>query len=180
MDIGSIFLILGLLLLVALFIGRPLIENKAKPVSPEEQQLSSLMAEHERILNALQELDFDFTLGKIPEADYPSQRFTLLQKGAQVLRQLDESRQATQEDDAEVRLEAAIAARRADAVSAQAGSNGGSSRPLRQTPDDSLEALIASLRRQRSEKSAGFCHNCGRPLQKSDRFCPNCGATVAS
>ena len=32
------------------------------------------MAERDRVINSLQELDFDFKLGKIPEEDYPVQR----------------------------------------------------------------------------------------------------------
>jgi len=178
MDLGSIFLILGLFLLVMLFIGRPLIEHKATAVSQEEHQLSSLMAERDRVLNALQELDFDHALGKIPEADYPGQRTALLQQGAQILRQMDAFRQAAPAVDAEARLEAAIATRRADAARAPLSPNGGSNRAVHQSPDDGLEALIASRRRQRSEKAAGFCPQCGKPVQKSDRFCPNCGATV--
>src|SRR3989337_3677596 len=89
MDIGSIFLILALLVLVGLFIGRPLFERKAISVSEEEHELSSLLAERDRLLNALQELDFDYSLGKIPEDDYPAQRALLVQKGADILRQLD-------------------------------------------------------------------------------------------
>ena len=42
------------------------------------------------MLTALSELDFDYTLGKIPEEDYPVQRTVLLQKGAGLLRQLDD------------------------------------------------------------------------------------------
>jgi predicted amidophosphoribosyltransferase len=44
--------------------------------------------------------------------------------------------------------------------------------------DDDLETLLANRRRARSEKSAGFCSQCGGPFQKSDRFCPKCGAKV--
>ena len=93
MDIGSIFLILALLILVALFISRPFFESP--PVKTEgltiqeEHDYSSLMAERDRILNALQELDFDHVLGKIPDEDYPPQRALLLQKGTEVLKQLD-------------------------------------------------------------------------------------------
>ena len=174
MDIGSIFLILGLLVLVGLFIGRPLLERQATVVSQEEHQYSSLLAERDRILNALQELDFDYTLGKIPEADYPGQRASLLTRGADVLRQLDAFGAETTEEDAEARLEAVIAVRRADIAS-----NGSPGRILRTSPDDDLEALIASRRRVRSEKARGFCPQCGRPVQNSDRFCPNCGTTLA-
>lgn len=178
MDIGSIFLILGLFVLVGLFIARPILERKAVSVSHEDRQASSLLAERDQILNALQELDFDFALGKIPEADYPGQRGALLQYGADILRQLDALRADNNHDDAEARLEAVIAARRADAASQRVAPNGAAGRVVH-APDDDLEAVIASRRREHKEKAAGFCPQCGRPVQKSDRFCPKCGATLS-
>ena len=45
--------------------------------------------------------------------------------------------------------------------------------------EDDVEMLIASRRKQRQEKSAGFCPKCGRPVQKSDKFCSNCGTVVS-
>lgn len=178
MDIGSIFLVLGLLILVVLFISRPLFERTATVVSQEEHELSSLLAERDRILTALQELDFDHTLGKIPEEDYPSMRTALLQQGADVLRKLDAYGSEVAESDVEARIEAAVAARRADArrLSPAAG-NGGGARVAE--ADDDLEVLLANRRRARSEKSAGFCPKCGGPVQKSDRFCPKCGKTLS-
>jgi hypothetical protein len=181
MDIGSIFLILGLFILVGLFVARPFLERKAVSVTLEDHQVSSLLAERDQILNALQELDFDFTLGKIPEADYPGQRRALLQRGADILRQLDSLRLENNQDDAEARearLEAVIAARRADAVGLRAAPNGAAGRVVR-APDDDLEAVIASRRREHKEKAGGFCPQCGKPVQKSDHFCPKCGATLA-
>ena len=180
MDIGSIFLILGLFVLVGLFVGRPFLERKAVSVSQEDRQLSSLLAERDRILNALQELDFDFALGKIPELDFPGQRAALLQRGADILRQLDTLRPEHALEDAEERLEAVIAARRADAAGAaglRVAPNGAGR--MVHTPDDDLETVIASRRREHKEKAVGFCPQCGRPVQKSDRFCPKCGATLA-
>jgi ribosomal protein S27AE len=38
--------------------------------------------------------------------------------------------------------------------------------------------LIASRRRERLEKAAGFCPQCGKPVQISDKFCPRCGASL--
>lgn len=172
MDIGSIFLILGLFVLVGVFVSRPFFERRASQVSAAEHEVSVLLAERDRILNALQELDFDFTLGKIPEGDYPHQRANLLQRGADVLRQLDVYQDGSAELEVNVRLEAAIAARRIDAA------NGSNRRHIPTNPDDSLEALIANRRRERNEKSAGFCPRCGKPVQKSDRFCPKCGADL--
>jgi hypothetical protein len=187
MDIGSIFLILGLLILVGLFISRPLFEHTATAVSLEEHERSALLAEHERILNALQEMDFDFALGKIPEEDYPSQRQALLQRGADVLRRLDAYDEQAPSAGAEARLEQAVAARRADArrpVPANASGNGSGAGILDGAAvaeaGDDVEVLLANRRRARSEKSAGFCPKCGGPVQKSDRFCPKCGMTLLS
>lgn len=198
MDLGSILLILALLVLVGLFVARPLLEKEragGKPAgrastpaeNAAEHDRSTLLAEHDRLLNALQELDFDFALGKIPQEDYPTQRQALLHQGADVLRRLDGMQPSAPIEDAETRLESAIAVRRADAALAGAplaasGGNGNGNGRKRLAglaePDDQLEALLANRRRERGEKATGFCHRCGGPLQKSDRFCPKCGAKI--
>jgi hypothetical protein len=168
MDIGSIFLILGLLLLVALYVSQPLTQRKATTVSEEEQEYSALLAERDRILTALHELDFDHTLGKIPEESYPEQRAILLQKGAATLRQLDQYEDGAGGDDIDSRLEAAIAERRADS----------GDQDIPEIDDDELETMIANRRRSRIGKSGGFCPQCGNAVQLSDRFCPKCGAEL--
>jgi hypothetical protein len=190
MDIGSIFLILALLIIVGLFIARPLFERKAIPVTssqdPGEHEISALLAERDRLLNALEELDFDYTLGKIPDEDYPAQRAALLQRGADVLRRLDAYSLKASADDFEARIEAAIAARRADAARQRGGEGDGGEQlvpalgasPATLNADDDLEARLAARRRARQDKSAGFCPQCGRPVQKSDRFCPKCGTAL--
>ena len=75
-------------------------------------------------------------------------------------------REAAYADISRNRLEAAVAARRADARLRPAGG------------DDDLEQLIAARRRERQEKAVGFCPRCGAALQKSDRFCAKCGAVL--
>jgi hypothetical protein len=189
MDIGSIFLILALLVLVALFIGRPLYEKGTVHVArPEEirataveHDRSALLAERDRILGALQELDFDYTLGKIPEEDYPEQRQSLVISGADVLRRLDAWQPQPAAQEAEARLEAAIAARRSDSARLQpvSGNGGRKSAVAINGVDDDIEKLLADRRRDRREKASGFCPQCGGPMQKSDRFCHKCGAKVA-
>lgn len=131
-----------------------------------------LLAERDRVLSALQELDFDAALGKIPAEDYPLQRAELMLAGADVLRKLDGFDQNQSVSCAEDRLEAAVAARRADAEA--------SGKPRRRMifGDDEEEEMIAARHRSRSEKAAGFCPHCGKPVQKSDRFCPRCGASI--
>ena len=134
-------------------------------------ELSALMAERDSIILALQELDFDNSLGKIPAEDYPQQRAELMQRGAEVLRKIDLlSPKTASSGDAEKRIEAAIAARRADSAVQASQSSG--------EVDDDLESLIAARRSERKEKSGGFCPNCGRPILASDRFCPHCGKVI--
>ena len=170
MDIGSIFLILAVLVPVVLFVARPLMERSATAVTVEEHDYSALLAERDRILNAVQELDFDHTMGKIPDEDYPAQRANLMRTGAEVLRQIDEYESASEVaiPPADDRIEAAIAARRA---------------ALPSDPDDELEALIANRRRSQKEndqpKASGFCPQCGNCVQETDRFCPKCGESLA-
>jgi NADH pyrophosphatase NudC (nudix superfamily) len=169
MELSAIFFSLAVLILVGIYLYAPFMERRARRVTEEEHELSALMAERDRVINSLQELDFDFKLGKIPEEDYPMQRSLLLQKGADILRKIDTlAPQATSAQDTEVRLERAIAARRADASLARV-----------EVSDDDLETMISSRRRNRTNKSAGFCPKCGKPVMVTDRFCPSCGKSLS-
>jgi hypothetical protein len=163
MDIGSILLILALALLVSVYILQPFRTRRSTLLSREEIALSPLLAERERILDALVELDFDHELGKVPENIYALQRNRLLQMGADVLRQIDELQAGTGEKGDE-QLEEKVAARRAAAAAA----------------DDPLEAMIAARRtRQKPAAKGTFCHSCGEKIKKGDRFCASCGADLA-
>jgi hypothetical protein len=179
MDLGSLFIILSLTILVGIFVSRPLLDGKFTSSAPSgsspDHELSSLLAERDRILNSLQELDFDAALGKIPPEDYPAQRASLLKRGADVLRQIDAlAAPEAREEKASVenRIESVLAQRRMDG--AQAGEE---AVDLVQA-DEKLEIMLANRRRQRQGQSAGFCHKCGGPIQKVDLFCPKCGVKV--
>ncbi len=171
MDLSAIFFLLAVLILVGMYLYAPFTgRSRRSATTQEEHEVSGLMAERDRMINALQELDFDFKLGKIPEEDYPTQRAELLKKGADILRKLDELRPAAvSAANAEDRLEKAVAARRADAaVAARVAIS-----------DDDIESQLSARRKQRKEKSAGFCPRCGQPVLVSDRFCPSCGKSLA-
>ena len=89
MDIAAFILTFTILLLVGLYLYFPFLRGYGRRVTHEEHELSALMAEQDRVLSSLQELDFDFKLGKIPEEEYPTQRKNLLEKGAEVMRKID-------------------------------------------------------------------------------------------
>jgi hypothetical protein len=153
MELASVFLLLIVFLLVVLYVALPFV-RRVRSVRGVDQALSALLAERDRVLSALQELDFDNSLGKIPAEDYPSQRGVLVQRGAEILRQLDERLGAAQKP-AAMRILAPAAA-----------------------SDDDLEDLIAKRRSKRNGKTGGFCPQCGKPVLLSDQFCPKCGHSL--
>jgi len=196
MGPGAFFLVLALLILVGLFVSRPFLESQADFTSEistalEASERHALLAERDSILNALKELDFDHALGKIPREDYPHQRASLMQRGAVILRKLDEIHSTDFDEGVEDRSEAAIAERHANQKRSQdIGEDQAllestmKSAPVRGVsasiadPDDNLEVMLAKRRRAHQEKAAGFCPKCGGPTKKSDRFCPKCGAKL--
>jgi rubrerythrin len=179
MDIGSIFLLLALIVLVVFFLAQPFLNPRkaaARPAGDIQQQTPFLKTERERVIQALQELDFDYSLGKVPEEDYPAQRKALLLHGAEVLQKLDALQPQPPAREAGDRLEEAVAARRKALSQA-------STETSAQEQNEDLEALISARRRARNgsalrEKSIGFCPQCGKSIQKSDRFCPKCGTEL--
>jgi hypothetical protein len=162
MELAAVFLLLAVVLLTGFYVTIPFF-SRLRTVRGVDQAASALMAERDRVLAALQELEFDHALGKISEEEYPVQRETLVQRGADILRRLDEHQAAKS---------AAEPARKSAAkpvVKPAAPA----------TPfDDDLEDLIAARRSARKEKTGGFCPQCGTPILLSDRFCPKCGYSI--
>jgi rubrerythrin len=170
MELGSIFLVLAVIVAVFAYLYAPFTKRARRARAVETHQVSALKAERDRIINSLQELDFDFNLGKIPEGEYPAQRAALLQKGADILRKLDELAPVSSSAiAAEARIEKATAAGRADASADSAASA---------NSDDDIEAMIAARRKEHKSKSAGFCPKCGKPVLVTDKFCPSCGKAL--
>lgn len=166
MQLVSIFLTLGIAIFVGLYLYAPLLERRARRVTAEEHELSKLLAERERTLSALQELDFDYKLGKVPEEEYPTQRARLLQKGAEILKRLDELAPQKPQDDMDASIERAIKSRRRKIAASS-------------ITDDDIESLVVRRRKGRTTKSAGFCPKCGKAVMASDKFCPSCGKALA-
>lgn len=126
MGLGSILLILALLSLVALFVALPLLRDQRLGPGLDAER-SHWIAERERALEALLELDFDYQLGKVPEEIFTEQRRSLLRQGAEALK----------------RLEALAPAD--DPLSAEAGEG---DRRAKAYTDAELEALIAKRKGQ--------------------------------
>jgi hypothetical protein len=166
MQLVSILLALGIAVFVALYLYAPFRDRRARRVTAEEHELSALLAERERALSALQELDFDYKLGKIPEEDYPIQRANLLQKGAEILKRLDELVPQKARDSKDADMERAIASRRRKTSASN-------------VTDDDIESMIVNRRKGRKMKTAGFCPKCGKAVMVSDKFCTSCGKVLS-
>ncbi len=169
MDLGAVLLLVALLIGVGLYLSAPLLGRTGRRLSEETLEASALMAERDRVIAALQELDFDYKLGKVPAEDYPAQRSSLVEKGAAVLRRLDEilpsaPRGSGRRLDGSARIERAAAAGRADGAA-----------PTDDLSDDRIETMLAARRADRRAKSAGFCPQCGKPILTTDEYCSNCG-----
>jgi len=161
MELGAILLLLLVVASTVLFVLQPFSGHwRKKALSFHELLL--LLAQREQAWNALQELDSDYGLGKVPQEEYSVQRASLLRKGADVLRRLDEiqSQEPLQVKEPEKET---IADSHSGLLS-----------------DEDLEELIAKRRGERRQKSAGFCPKCGKPILQSDQFCPTCGLMLYS
>lgn len=150
MDVGSILVILALTIVTVVFIGRPLFERRGVLVTQKDRKLSTLQAERDRILAAIEELEMDFAMGKISEQPFRARRTALVGEGANVLRSMDS---VVGEGDQE---------RRASDLDAE------------------IEAAVASLRGERAQVGQRSCPSCGGDVHPDDRFCVHCGASVAN
>lgn len=139
-----------LLLAVGYLIARPLLMPET---AVEEAEDSKLVAEKERQLAAIRELDLDFATGKLTEEDYRKLRAQSLAETAATMRALDQA-------DAEASAEAAVADAETEAEEPAntaadeqparelAGSNGHAT-----AEEDDLERAIAARKRSIEEKA---------------------------
>ena len=158
MDIGAIFILLALIIVISMYLAQPYMEKRTQIVSASELELSALFAKRDQTISALKELELDNSLGKVPADDYPAQHAYLMKQGAEIMRMIDAFK-TDNTDTVKDRLERAIDSRRAEIA------------PV----DDDIESMISARRRQRKAKSGGFCPNCGHPVLSGDKFCTKCG-----
>ncbi len=158
MATGSILLGIALLILVGLFLARPLLQ-----ASRQEQKRFShrqtLLAEKDAILDQIRDLDFDHDTGKMPDEIHERQRAQLMENAAAILQQLEQvdgsasDRPDAVESDVDAAIEAAVT-------------------QVRQGKPKQKQAKQV---RASGPTQAGFCPNCGKPFDADDNFCVSCG-----
>ncbi len=164
MDPGSILFVLAMLVLAGAYVARPLSEQVASGLARAHPELSRLQAQRERLLDAIQELDNDHAMGKVPPEEYQQQRRQLTVMGANVLRQLDQLSDAAPETGLELALESRVAELKQQLNSPASGAPAGS-------PADVAEYSVAD--------QSGYCPACGTAASPGDRFCTNCGTALS-
>ncbi len=156
-DFPTILLALAVVIVVAAFIAQPFFSAQqgadgnpsGRRTSAILRQRADLLAERNRIYAAIRDLDFDYKTNKVSDDDYAAQRFRLVAAGVDVLQRLDSLLDHAEDD----RVEAAVQAMRA----------GGNS-------DAALPGTEGH--------AAGYCPQCGEPVQAGDRYCGACGTRL--
>lgn len=164
MTAGSIMLGVAVLLLVALFVLRPLLSptgHRHGSVSRRE----SLRLQKEAILAHVRGLELEYETGKLPEAEFIQDRQQLVQQAADILRELE--RLERDGDDLDGRIEAAIAQVRAPAALPRMTAAGAQPVAVDGAPAAADDA-----------PAAAFCPHCGAPTRAGDRFCRQCGTAL--
>lgn len=175
MTIGSILVGLALMVLVGLFIARPLF----MPDPQRRRRLTkrqALVAQKEAIVVEIASLDFDYDTGKLPDEDYRQRRENLITEAAALLKEIDKLDQQFDEQLAEqlttkttptsgseadlnLDIEAAIASRRAQ-------------------PEKAAPAKTSRVPAVTRNGKTNFCTQCGRPVDEDDKFCAGCGQSL--
>lgn len=174
MDLAAIMLGATLAAAVILFIARPW-WSAQKPAlaasSPAQQNLTELEHQHDAVLSALRDLEFDRSVGRVAAKDYAVVRNDLLSEAATIVEQLDTASTTTNLD-LDAQIEAEIAALRQ--ISGPAAATSGATCPAcRQTarPGD-------NFCRSCGNRLAQSCPDCGASVHAADHFCERCGAEL--
>lgn len=177
MEIGAILFSLAMLLLVAAYVLQPLAGSGRGGYRDSNRELSALQAERDRVLDSIQEIDMDHSMGKVSEEDYQRQRQALALEGAEILRKIDklqlsldaEPRGKTPEIEleaavAELRGKSSVESRELEAAGTEA--RGKSSAPSPQKAQGASDPIEVA------------CPTCGEGIVRRDRFCSNCGEAL--
>lgn len=162
-GIGTLLIGLALLAVVVVLAMMPLLEPKT-PLARPASQRDALEAERAAIVRSIRDLDFDYRTHKLNEADYQALRLGLVQRGAEVLRELDALDKAAPASAQPVAQDADDDAATTDA-----------------TLDTEIEAAVARLKQGAvsvAARTGAVCPACGRPVLPNDRFCATCGQSL--
>jgi hypothetical protein len=186
------FIVIAILVVLVIgFIAYPLFTVPHEQAAPAADALDSLIAQRDSAYDAIRDLDFDFQLGKLSQADYDLLREKYKARAALALQQIDQVAGSTgageriEEEVARLRARrpgpkdgdaiehevARLRQRRAKSATPDAPANGHA------PGDDDAEQEIARLRAAR-RPNVLHCRQCGTPYHTGDLFCSKCGTKL--
>jgi hypothetical protein len=149
MTISSLIIVLFIFILSGLIILRPFLDGSADDQIIGSSSYDSLIAERERLLSAIEELDLELELDKISSQEYSRNRDLLLVEAAGVLKKLEKTKKPVRS-----KSQAAV----------------------QEASDDELERMIARRRLELKQDASRVCSNCQKQINPEDQFCSYCGA----
>lgn len=150
-----------------LAVGWPLWRERREPQAVEDALVASaaaadpledLIERRDSIYQAIKELEFDYQVGKVSDADYQAFDTQLKTQAVAVLKEIDVLQAAAVDPALDAQFEAEIAALRR---------NG----PGQTVSEPAAAPPVVS--------AAAFCPQCGRQARPGDHFCGQCGAVLA-
>jgi hypothetical protein len=151
MSFASFLIVAFIFILTGLFIMRPFLVQSESKGRSSSSLYDSLIAERERLLSAIEELELELDLKKISEKEYIRNRDILLVEAAEVLKKLDKYQKKHKIKNVKIST---------------------------QTEEDDLERLIAERRKQLKTQSFRTCTNCEKEVGDNDQFCSHCGEAL--
>lgn len=170
-------------------VGYPLFQRREPELMPEaaDLEIEDLHSRREAVYGAIKELDFEYQLGNLSEADYQSLRNQYRQRAASVLKELDEMaepaptarkhRTAPRDLDAEIeeavrqlragRNKSAVQQGETGRTCSTCGAHAGAN-------DRSCSGCGGDL----TVSVGKCCPECGAGLEPGDKFCPACGTRL--
>jgi hypothetical protein len=151
MELGSLLIVILLFFLSGLFVLRPFLVKTESKGRAGTTLRDSLVAEKERLLQAIEEIDLEFELEKISAAEHTRNRDLLMVEAAGVLNELDQlpkSKSGKKQKTAPVQ------------------------------EDDVLEKMIAERRKQLKSDQSLKCPHCDGTVEKGAQFCSHCGGAL--
>ena len=149
MTASALVIVLFIFILTGLIVLRPFLEKGDGSIKASSGVYDSLLAEQERLLAAIEELDLDLELDKISSTEHQQDRQNLLTQAADVLRELDRYSKPKQEKVKREKIDLST--------------------------DEQLEELIKERRDQIEAQRTEKCSSCGEMIGPDDQFCSSCG-----
>lgn len=86
MTTGSILVAIALFMLVSVFVLRPLLTERFRPIKTDKT--STLIRQKDQVISDIRGLEFDFETGKVPESSFHAEREKLVVEAAGILQKI--------------------------------------------------------------------------------------------